>query len=103
MNNWKTDISSYVKQELELPLNPSSWSEEDLKDPNKFYEMTVLLNAQREIADKFLDAQWHTKWRQEKVCEFSCVWHVSKVQLRGMKALTVLDIIHEVTIPFVSS
>lgn len=29
--------------------------------------MTVLLNAQREIADKILDAQWETKWRQEKV------------------------------------
>jgi len=29
--------------------------------------MTILLNAQREIADKILDAQWETKWRQEKV------------------------------------
>lgn len=54
-------------QELDLPLNASSWSEEDLKKPEKFYEMTVLLNAQREIADKILDAQWETKWRQEKV------------------------------------
>ncbi|KAG8637146.1 hypothetical protein MANES_15G087900v8 [Manihot esculenta] len=52
--------------ELDLPLNASSWSEEDLKNPEKFYEMTVLLNAQREIADKILDAQWETKWRQEK-------------------------------------
>jgi hypothetical protein len=42
-------------QELDLPLNASSWSEEDLKKPEKFYEMTVLLNAQREIADKILD------------------------------------------------
>lgn len=54
-------------QELDLPLNSSSWSQDDLKDPGKFYEMTVLLNAQREIADKILDAQWETKWRQEKV------------------------------------
>uniref|UniRef100_A0A2N9EUI4 AtTam37 zinc finger domain-containing protein n=1 Tax=Fagus sylvatica TaxID=28930 RepID=A0A2N9EUI4_FAGSY len=53
-------------QELELPLNASSWSKEDLKDPEKLYEMTVLLNAQREIADKILDVQWETKWRQEK-------------------------------------
>lgn len=55
--------------ELDLPLNASSWSEEDLKKPEKFYEMTVLLNAQREIADKILDAQWETKWRQEKLNE----------------------------------
>ncbi|XP_065862104.1 uncharacterized protein [Euphorbia lathyris] len=55
--------------ELDLPLNASSWSEEDLKNPEKFYEMTVLLNAQREIADKILDAQWDTKWRQQKLNE----------------------------------
>ncbi|KAJ6423415.1 hypothetical protein OIU84_024379 [Salix udensis] len=55
--------------ELDLPLNASSWSEEDLKKPEKFYEMTVLLNAQREIADKILDSQWETKWRQEKLNE----------------------------------
>ncbi|XVF04238.1 hypothetical protein REPUB_Repub05bG0065200 [Reevesia pubescens] len=54
---------------LELPLNASSWSEDDLKDPAKLYEMTVLLNAQREIADKLLDTQWETKWRQEKLNE----------------------------------
>ncbi|OMO73278.1 hypothetical protein COLO4_27185 [Corchorus olitorius] len=54
---------------LELPLNASSWTEDDLKDPAKLYEMTVLLNAQREIADKLLDAQWETKWRQEKLNE----------------------------------
>ncbi|CAK7327782.1 unnamed protein product [Dovyalis caffra] len=53
--------------ELDLPLNASSWSDEDLKKPEKFYEMTVLLNAQREIADKILDEQWENKWRQEKV------------------------------------
>ncbi|KAI4322956.1 hypothetical protein L6164_022601 [Bauhinia variegata] len=53
--------------ELDLPLNASSWTEGDLKNPEKFYEMTVLLNAQREIADKILDAQWETKWRQEKL------------------------------------
>ncbi|MED6135783.1 hypothetical protein PIB30_049862 [Stylosanthes scabra] len=53
--------------ELDLPLSSSSWSEEDLKDPEKFHEMTVLLNAQREISNKILDAQWETKWRQEKV------------------------------------
>jgi hypothetical protein len=55
--------------ELNLPLNISSWSEEDLKNPAKLYEKTVLLNAQREIADKILDAQWEAKWRQEKVEE----------------------------------
>ncbi|GKV38314.1 hypothetical protein SLEP1_g46238 [Rubroshorea leprosula] len=55
--------------ELDLPLSESSWSEADLKDPAKLYEMTVLLNAQREIADKILDAQWETKWRQEKLNE----------------------------------
>lgn len=65
-------IVNAVRQDLELPLNSSSWSEEDLKDPDKFYEMTVLLNAQREIADKFLDAQWQAKWRQEKVSPFLC-------------------------------
>ncbi|KAH9802616.1 Embryo defective 2737 [Citrus sinensis] len=56
-------------QDLDLPLNASSWSEDDLKDPKKLYEKTVLLNAQREIADKMLDAQWETKWRQEKLNE----------------------------------
>ncbi|KAL9276204.1 hypothetical protein ACSQ67_026251 [Phaseolus vulgaris] len=56
-------------KELDLPLNASSWSEEDLKNPEKFYEMTVLLNAQREISDKILDAQWETKWRQDKLNE----------------------------------
>ncbi|CAA7049080.1 unnamed protein product [Microthlaspi erraticum] len=55
--------------DLNLPLNTSSWSEEDLKNPAKLYEKTVLLNAQREIADKILDAQWEAKWRQEKVEE----------------------------------
>lgn len=53
--------------ELNLPLNASSWSEKDLKDPKKLYEMTVLLNAQREIAEKMLDAQWEAKWREEKL------------------------------------
>ncbi|KAB1201652.1 hypothetical protein CJ030_MR0G001712 [Morella rubra] len=56
-------------QELDLPLNASSWSEQDLKDPEKLYEMTVLLNAQREIADKILDVTWETKWREEKLNE----------------------------------
>ncbi|KAL2496367.1 embryo defective [Forsythia ovata] len=55
--------------ELNLPLNASSWTAEDLKDPKKLYEMTILLNAQREIADKILDAQWETKWREEKLNE----------------------------------
>ncbi|CAN1828667.1 hypothetical protein LINPERHAP1_LOCUS32303 [Linum perenne] len=53
--------------ELDLPLNASSWSEDDLKSPEKIIEMTVLLNAQKEIADKILDAQWEAKWRQEKL------------------------------------
>lgn len=55
--------------ESSLPLSASSWSEEDLKDPKKLYEMTVLLNAQREIADKTLDSQWEMKWREQKVNE----------------------------------
>ncbi|KAM2058446.1 hypothetical protein ACFX16_031023 [Malus domestica] len=55
--------------ELDLLLNASSWSKEDLKNPEKFYEMTVLLNAQRELADKILDAQWETIWRQERLNE----------------------------------
>ncbi|KAL6538329.1 hypothetical protein OROGR_012317 [Orobanche gracilis] len=55
--------------DLELPLDSSSWTKEDLKDPKKLYEMTVLLNAQTEIADKILDAQWETKWREEKLNE----------------------------------
>lgn len=54
---------------LNLPLNASSWTKEDLKDPKKMDEMTVLLDAQREIADKMLDVQWETKWRQEKLNE----------------------------------
>ena len=37
-------------QEMNLPLNASAWSKEDLKDPKKLYELTVLLYAQREIA-----------------------------------------------------
>ncbi|XP_071727173.1 uncharacterized protein [Rutidosis leptorrhynchoides] len=52
--------------ELDVPLKASSWSEQDLKDPKKLCEMTVLLNAQREISEKILDDQWETKWRQEK-------------------------------------
>lgn len=63
-------LTAECLQKLDLPLNASSWSEDDLKDPAKLYEMTVLLNAQREIADKLLDTQWETKWRQEKVCNF---------------------------------
>ncbi|CAM8954588.1 unnamed protein product [Rhodiola kirilowii] len=55
--------------DLNLPLDSSSWSEEDLKDPKKLYEMTVLLNAQRELADQILDSQWESKWRQEKLNE----------------------------------
>uniref|UniRef100_A0A7N0SV30 AtTam37 zinc finger domain-containing protein n=1 Tax=Kalanchoe fedtschenkoi TaxID=63787 RepID=A0A7N0SV30_KALFE len=55
--------------DLDLPLNSSSWSEEDQKDPKKLYEMTVLLNAQRELADKILDTQWESKWRQDKLKE----------------------------------
>lgn len=58
-------------QEMNLPLTESSWSEEDLKDPKKLYEKTVLLNAQHENADQLLDAQWERKWREEKVSDFS--------------------------------
>lgn len=42
----------------------------DLKKPEKIYEMNVLLNAQKEMFDKILDAQWETKWREEKVGDF---------------------------------
>lgn len=63
---WFDTVKSIV-QELDVPLNASSWSDEDLKDPKKLYEMTILLNAQREIAEKILDDQWETKWRQEQV------------------------------------
>eukprot|EP00262_Sarcandra_glabra_P011488 TRINITY_DN2763_c0_g2_i1.p1 TRINITY_DN2763_c0_g2~~TRINITY_DN2763_c0_g2_i1.p1 ORF type:complete len:422 (-),score=68.39 TRINITY_DN2763_c0_g2_i1:345-1610(-) len=55
--------------DLNLPLNASSWTEEELKDPKKLFEMTTLLNAQREMADKILDTQWETKWRQDKLNE----------------------------------
>ncbi|XP_031474766.1 uncharacterized protein LOC116246974 isoform X1 [Nymphaea colorata] len=55
--------------DLKLPLDGASWAEEDLKDPKKLFEMTTLLNAQREMADKILDAQWETKWRQDKLSE----------------------------------
>ncbi|KAF6166839.1 hypothetical protein GIB67_026618 [Kingdonia uniflora] len=55
--------------DLNLPLDVSSWNEEDLKDPKKKLEMKVLLSAQREMADKFLDTQWETKWRQDKLNE----------------------------------
>ncbi|CAM8954586.1 unnamed protein product [Rhodiola kirilowii] len=55
--------------DLNLPLDSSSWSEEDIKYPKKLYEMTVLLNAQRELADQILDSQWESKWRQEKLNE----------------------------------
>jgi hypothetical protein len=54
-------------------LSSSSWGEEDLKKPEKHHEMTVLLNAQREISEKILDVQWETKWRQEKVGD---IYHV---------------------------
>lgn len=55
--------------DLDLPLKASSWTEEELKDPKKLYEMTTLLTAQREIADEILDAQWEAKWREEKINE----------------------------------
>ncbi|KAG9448121.1 hypothetical protein H6P81_014249 [Aristolochia fimbriata] len=53
--------------ELNLPLDEASWTKDELKDPKKLYEMTVLLNAQREMADKILDSQWEMNWRQEKL------------------------------------
>lgn len=55
--------------ELNLPLDASSWSKDDLKDPKKLDEMTLLLNAQKQIAEKILDAQWEAKWRQNKLNE----------------------------------
>ncbi|KAH7657698.1 Heat shock protein DnaJ cysteine-rich domain-containing protein [Dioscorea alata] len=57
----------HLQKELDLPLSATSWTEEELKDPKKLLEMTTLLNAQREMADKILDAQWEAKWRQEKL------------------------------------
>lgn len=72
-------------QELNLPLSATAWSEEDLKDPKKLYEMTVLLNAQREMADKILDAQWDTKWRQEKVVTLRIVMiHTNTLENLGL-------------------
>ncbi|URE45561.1 hypothetical protein MUK42_14745 [Musa troglodytarum] len=56
-----------ANDEIDLPLKASSWTEEELKDPAKVLEMTSLLTAQREIADKILDAQWEAKWRQDKL------------------------------------
>ncbi|CAH9083257.1 unnamed protein product [Cuscuta epithymum] len=53
--------------ELNLPLNISSWTEEDLKDPKRLDEMKVLLSAQKEIAEQMLDAQWQAEWREEKL------------------------------------
>ncbi|MQM09724.1 hypothetical protein Taro_042605, partial [Colocasia esculenta] len=53
--------------ELDLPISASSWTEEELKDPKKLLEMTTLLSAQREMADKILDAQWEARWRQDKL------------------------------------
>ncbi|ERN20478.1 uncharacterized protein LOC18448894 [Amborella trichopoda] len=55
--------------DLKLPLTKTSWTDEELKDPQKLLEMTTLLTAQREMADKFLDTQWETKWRQDKLNE----------------------------------
>ncbi|XP_010520918.1 PREDICTED: uncharacterized protein LOC104799929 [Tarenaya hassleriana] len=60
---WEAEVMN-----LDVPTRPQNWgTEEELKDPAKLYEKTVLLNAQREIADTILDAQWKTKWHQEKV------------------------------------
>ena len=73
-------------QELNLPLNASSWTEEDLKDPDKLYEMTILLNAQREIADKILDTHWANEWRQEKV---SNLFSFSRTHLIGGPVLLI--------------
>ncbi|BBH01778.1 embryo defective 2737 [Prunus dulcis] len=67
LDNYELTVEHW--QELDLPLNASSWSKEDLKNPEKFYEMTVLLNAQREIADKILDSQWENRWRQQRLNE----------------------------------
>ncbi|KAJ8435561.1 hypothetical protein Cgig2_015416 [Carnegiea gigantea] len=68
-NTCRIRICEAVESELNLPLDVSAWTQDDLKDPKKLYEMTVLLNAQREIAEKILDAQWETQWRQKKLNE----------------------------------
>lgn len=59
-------------QDLNLPLDTSSWSEEDLKNPAKLYEKTVLFSAQREMADKILDAQWEGDSKRNA---FYTVWY----------------------------
>ncbi|XXG90358.1 hypothetical protein AAC387_Pa12g2141 [Persea americana] len=67
----KLDVPPRPKNwgDLNLPLSASSWSQEELKDPKKLYEMTVLLDAQREMAENILDTQWENKWRQDKLNE----------------------------------
>ncbi|KAG0498924.1 hypothetical protein HPP92_003279 [Vanilla planifolia] len=52
--------------DLDLPLSASSWTEEELRDPDKLLEAISLLTAQRKMADGILDAQWEAKWRQDK-------------------------------------
>ncbi|XP_020691268.1 uncharacterized protein LOC110105919 isoform X2 [Dendrobium catenatum] len=59
----------HLQSDLDLPLTESSWTKEELKDPNKLLEMVSLLTAQRELADKILDAQWEAQWRQNKFQE----------------------------------
>ena len=50
-----------------LPLDESFWSNDDLKDPKKLYEATVLLNARRETSEKILVEQLEAKLEQNKV------------------------------------
>lgn len=53
--------------------------------------MTVLLNAQREMADKFLDSQWETKWRQDKVLlEFNFCFELDYFTLQEISVCHVL-------------
>lgn len=60
-------LSVLQLQGSNLPLDESFWSNEDLKDPKKLYEATVLLNARRETSEKILVEQLEAKLEQNKV------------------------------------
>ncbi|KAJ4782095.1 Embryo defective 2737 [Rhynchospora pubera] len=56
--------------QLDMPFKELSWSDEELKDPNKSEEITALLiKAQKEVADKILDTEWEAQWRENKLNE----------------------------------
>ncbi|KMZ66268.1 hypothetical protein ZOSMA_2G02790 [Zostera marina] len=61
-NDWGYD-------ELDLPLNAYTFTKEELNNPSTKSEIESLLNAQKEMADSILDAQWESKWREDKLNE----------------------------------